>query len=71
MLVFGLTDEQRELKDLAHRFTERESFRARVVATKRKFFRSTCAEKAFAAGLMNFGVPKSTAPRVSACSTPA
>jgi acyl-CoA dehydrogenase len=58
MLGFELTDEQRELKALAHKFAEQEIIpRAREYDQKETFPRDVC-EKAFAAGLMNFGVPK-------------
>ena len=58
MLGFDLTDEQRELKELAHRFAEQEIIpRAREYDEKEIFPVDVC-EKAFAAGLMNFGVPK-------------
>ncbi|HUO06374.1 MAG TPA: acyl-CoA dehydrogenase family protein [Candidatus Binataceae bacterium] len=58
MIGFELTEEQRELKDLAHKFTEQEIIpRAREYDDKEIFPREIC-EKAFAAGLMNFGVPK-------------
>jgi acyl-CoA dehydrogenase len=58
MLGFDLTDEQRELKQLAHKFAEQEIIpRAREYDEKEIFPVDVC-EKAFAAGLMNFGVPK-------------
>jgi acyl-CoA dehydrogenase len=58
MLGFELTDEQRELKELARKFTEQEIIpRAREYDDKEIFPRDVC-EKAFAAGLMNFGVPR-------------
>jgi acyl-CoA dehydrogenase len=58
MLGFDLTGEQRELKALAHKFSEQEIIpRAREYDEKEIFPRDVC-EKAFAAGLMNFGVPK-------------
>jgi hypothetical protein len=58
MLGFDLTDEQRELKELAHKFAEQEIIpRAREYDEKEIFPVDVC-EKAFAAGLMNFGVPK-------------
>ncbi|MGO9799736.1 MAG: acyl-CoA dehydrogenase family protein [Candidatus Binatus sp.] len=58
MLGFDLTDEQRELKELAHKFAEQEIIpRAREYDDKEIFPVDVC-EKAFAAGLMNFGVPK-------------
>ena len=58
MLGFDLTDEQLELKQLAHKFAEQEIIpRAREYDEKEIFPVDVC-EKAFAAGLMNFGVPK-------------
>src|SRR5207253_9902993 len=58
MLGFELTEEQRELKTLAKKFTAQEIIpRAREYDEKETFPVDVC-EKAFAAGLMNFGVPK-------------
>jgi len=58
MLAFDLTDEQRELKQLARKFAEQEIIpRAREYDQKEIFPVEVC-EKAWAAGLMNFGVPK-------------
>ncbi|MGH7815051.1 MAG: acyl-CoA dehydrogenase family protein [Candidatus Binataceae bacterium] len=58
MLGFELTDEQLELKGLARKFAEQEIIpRAREYDEKEIFPLDVC-EKAFAAGLMNFGVPK-------------
>src|SRR4029077_6458959 len=58
MIGFDLTDEQRELKALAHKFSEQEIIpRAREYDDREIFPRDICA-KAHAAGLMNFGVPK-------------
>ncbi|MGA2409537.1 MAG: acyl-CoA dehydrogenase family protein [Candidatus Binataceae bacterium] len=58
MIGFDLTDEQRELKALARKFSEQEIIpRAREYDDKEIFPRDIC-EKAFAAGLINFGVPK-------------
>src|SRR5260370_4681355 len=58
MLGFELTDEQRELKALAKKFTAQEIIpRAREYDEKEIFPEDVC-EKAFAAVLMNFGVPK-------------
>src|SRR5277367_6630518 len=55
MLGFDLTDEQLELKALAHKFAEQEIIpRAREYDEKEIFPVDVC-EKAFAAGLMNFG----------------
>jgi acyl-CoA dehydrogenase len=57
MLGFDLTDEQRELKALARKFSEQEIIpRAREYDEKEIFPRDICA-KAFVSGLMNFGVP--------------
>jgi acyl-CoA dehydrogenase len=58
MIGFELTDEQRELRALARRFSEQEIIpRAREYDEREKFPRDVC-ERAFAAGLMNFGVPR-------------
>ena len=58
MLGFELTEEQRELKALAHKFAEQEMIpRAREYDGKELFPRDVC-QKAFGAGLMNFGVPR-------------
>ena len=58
MIGFDLTEEQRELKGLARKFSEREIIpRAREYDEKEIFPEDIC-EKAFAAGLMNFTVPK-------------
>src|SRR5690349_3936623 len=58
MLGFDLTDEQRELKSLAHKFAEQEIIpRAKEYDEKETFPRDVC-QKAFDAGLINFGVPK-------------
>lgn len=58
MFGFDLTDEQRELKALARKFSEQEIIpRARDYDEKEIFPRDICA-KAFSAGLMNFGVPR-------------
>jgi acyl-CoA dehydrogenase len=57
MFGFELTEQQQELKALAHRFSEQEIIpRAREYDEKEIFPRDIC-EKAFAAGLMNLGVP--------------
>src|SRR5216684_4834972 len=58
MIGFDLTGEQCELKALARKFSEQEIIpRAREYDDKEIFSRDIC-EKAFAAGLMNFGVPR-------------
>jgi acyl-CoA dehydrogenase len=58
MFAFELSDEQQELKNLARRFSEQEIIpKAREYDEKEIFPRDVC-EKAFAAGLINFGVPK-------------
>jgi len=57
MFGFDLTDEQRELKALARKFSDQEIIpRAREYDDKELFPRDICA-KAHAAGLMNFSVP--------------
>jgi acyl-CoA dehydrogenase len=59
MIGFDLTEQQRELKNLARRFSEQEIIpRAREYDEKEIFARDVC-EKAFAAGLMNLGIPAS------------
>src|SRR5229473_2400173 len=58
MIGFDLTAEQCELKALARKFSEQEIIpRAREYDDKEIFPRDIC-EKAFAAGLINFGVPR-------------
>jgi acyl-CoA dehydrogenase len=58
MVEFELTEEQQELRALARKFSEQEIIpHAREYDDKEIFPRDIC-EKAFAAGLMNFGVPK-------------
>ncbi len=58
MIGFDLTEEQRALKTLARKFSEREIIpRAREYDEKEIFPEDIC-EKAFAAGLMNLAVPK-------------
>ncbi|MGH7839743.1 MAG: acyl-CoA dehydrogenase family protein, partial [Candidatus Binataceae bacterium] len=58
MIGFDLTDEQLELKTLARKFTAQEIIpRAREYDEKEIFPRDICA-KAFAAGLINFAVPR-------------
>ena len=58
MFGFELTDEQRELKSLARKFSENEIIpRAREYDDKEIFPRDV-AQKAWDAGLINFGVPK-------------
>jgi len=58
MMGFDLSEEQRELKALARRFAENEIIpRAREYDISANFPHDICA-KAFAAGLMNFQVPR-------------
>jgi acyl-CoA dehydrogenase len=58
MIGFDLSDEQRDLKALARKFSEQEIIpRAREYDEKETFPRDIC-EKAFAAGLINFAVPR-------------
>ena len=58
MLGFELSEEQRALKALARKFSEEQLIpRAREYDENETFPRDVC-EKAFAAGLMNFLVPK-------------
>jgi acyl-CoA dehydrogenase len=57
MIGFDLTEQQQELKALARRFSEQEIIpRAREYDEQEIFPQEVC-EKAFAAGLMNLGVP--------------
>lgn len=57
MMGFDLTEQQQQLKALARRFSEQEIIpRAREYDEQEIFPRDVC-EKAFAAGLMNLGVP--------------
>jgi acyl-CoA dehydrogenase len=57
MIGFDLTEEQTELKALARKFSENEIIpRAREYDEREIFPRDIC-EAAFAAGLINFGVP--------------
>ena len=57
MIGFDLTEEQTELKALARKFSENEIIpRAREYDEREIFPRDVC-EAAFAAGLINFGVP--------------
>lgn len=57
MIGFEFTEQQLQLKALAHRFSEQEIVpRAREYDEMEIFPRDVC-EKAFAAGLMNLGVP--------------
>ncbi len=59
MIGFDLTEQQQQLKGLARRFSEQEIIpRAREYDEGEIFPREVC-EKAFAAGLMNLGVPAS------------
>ena len=58
MIGFDLTEEQTELKALARKFSENEIIpRAREYDEREIFPRDIC-EAAFAAGLINFGVPQ-------------
>jgi acyl-CoA dehydrogenase len=58
MLGFDLTDEQQQLRALARRFAEQEIIpKARQYDEEAIFPRDIC-EKAFAAGLINFAVPR-------------
>jgi acyl-CoA dehydrogenase len=58
MFGFELTEEQRELKDLARKFAEQEMIPRAHEYDEKEIFPVDVCEKAFAAGLMNFGVPK-------------
>src|SRR5258708_6419827 len=58
MFGFELTDEQRELKTLARKFAEQEIIPRARECDEKEIFPRDVAQKAFDAGLMNFGVPK-------------
>ncbi len=58
MLGFDLTEEQLELKGLARKFTEQEIIPRAREYDEKEIFPLDIAQKAFDAGLMNFGVPK-------------
>ena len=58
MLGFELTDEQRELKNLARKFAEQEIIPRARECDEKEIFPVDICQKAFDAGLMNFGVPK-------------
>ncbi len=57
MLGFKITDEQRELKALAHKFAEQEIIPRAREYDEQEIFPRDVAQKAFDAGLINFGVP--------------
>ncbi len=58
MFGFELTDEQRELKSLARKFSEQEIIPRAKECDEKEIFPRDVAQKAFDAGLINFGVPK-------------
>jgi acyl-CoA dehydrogenase len=57
MIGFDLTEQQQELKALARRFSEQEIIPRAHEYDERESFPHDICQKAFAAGLMNFGVP--------------
>jgi acyl-CoA dehydrogenase len=57
MLGFDLSDEQRELKSLARKFAEKEIIPHAREYDDKEIFPRDVAQKAFDAGLINFGVP--------------
>ena len=57
MLGFEITDEQRELKALARKFAEQEIIPLAREYDDKEIFPRDVAQKAFDAGLINFGVP--------------
>ena len=57
MIGFELTEQQQELKALARRFSEQEIIPRTREYDEKEFFPRDICEKAFAAGLMNLGVP--------------
>jgi acyl-CoA dehydrogenase len=58
MLGFELTEEQRELKSLARKFAEQEIIPKAREYDEKEIFPVDVCQKAFDAGLINFGVPK-------------
>jgi len=58
MYGFELTEEQRELKSLARKFSENEIIPRAKECDEKEIFPRDVAQKAFDAGLINFGVPK-------------
>src|SRR6202167_3797801 len=58
MFGFDLTDEQRELKTLARKFSEQKIIPRAKECDEKEIFPRDVAQKAFDAGLINFGVPK-------------
>src|SRR6202167_1689786 len=58
MFGFELTDEQRELKSLARKFSENEIIPRAKECDEKEIFPRDVAQKAWDAGLINFGVPK-------------
>ena len=58
MLGFELTEEQQELKSLARKFAEQEIIPRARECDEKEIFPVDICQKAFDAGLMNFGVPK-------------
>ncbi len=58
MFGFDLTEEQQELKSLARKFSEQEIIPRARECDEKEIFPRDVAQKAFDAGLINFGVPK-------------
>jgi acyl-CoA dehydrogenase len=58
MFGFDLTEEQQELKALARKFSEQEIIPRAKECDEKEIFPRDVAQKAFDAGLINFGVPK-------------
>jgi acyl-CoA dehydrogenase len=58
MLAFDLTEEQRDLKQLARKFAEQEIIPRAKEYDEKEIFPVDVCQKAWGAGLMNFGVPK-------------
>ncbi len=58
MFGFDLTEEQQELKSLARKFSEQEIIPRAKECDEKEIFPRDVAQKAFDAGLINFGVPK-------------
>src|SRR6202011_1949247 len=58
MFGFEMSEEQRELKTLARKFAENEIIPRAKECDEKEIFPRDIAQKAFDAGLINFGVPK-------------
>ena len=69
MVDFTLTDEQKDIRELAHDFAEKEIRPVGLGATTRDAtWPQEIIEKAWEVGLMNSHIPRSTAGRASTSS---